>query len=648
MSGTAPKGQRTIVILGLPNTGKSQLFGRLTGAYSLTANYPRTTIEEKRVTCRINQESFEVIDTPELHCLYIHSEEELVVRDLLYRERPDILIQVINATQLKQSLTLTSDLLDLGIPLVVCLNVMDEAKKKGMRISSRSLEEKLGVPVVETIATEGSGIRELRQALGRARPGNCFGRYGETVEKSISDLALALDKTVPYPRKTAALLLLGDPFIRDFVMAGTPDHARDLLDSRILAERRNMDGKITHDFLDLRNSWVDEIAAAVLRKSAPVEHSFAERFAHLSRHPVYGIPILILFLALVFFMVVYVAEFVESGFQIFVANPVIGLVSKLLPAGFWHDFLVGQYGLVTLGIFNALGTVLPILATFFLVLSFFEDIGYITNLCVLTRRVFSKLGLSGKSITSLILSFGCKTVATLSTRGLTSFKEKFIANFLIAFAIPCGTKLALLIAVLGRIGLIAFVITFGALILCFFGVGLVLNKILKEDAVTDFIQELPTARLPNLRALLVKAGYRIAWFLKESIPIYILAAAAIFVLDRTGVLNGVATVFAPVAVGWLGLPRDVVDVLLLCFAQNGAGAGHLLKTRVISGLYTPNQIIVSAVLVTTFIPCVAHLGVLRKEMGAKAAAVMIVCIMLSALVLSGIVHHVVAFLLGGR
>ena len=159
---------KKIAIVGLPNTGKSQVFNNLTGEYTLVANYPLTTVEIKKTNCRINGQAYEVIDTPGLHCLYIHSEEELIVRNMIFEETPDIIIQCIDANQLKQSLTLTADLLELGIPMVISLNAIDETAKKGVWIDSSGLSQALGVPVIESIAVNGLGTKALKGALGKA------------------------------------------------------------------------------------------------------------------------------------------------------------------------------------------------------------------------------------------------------------------------------------------------------------------------------------------------------------------------------------------------------------------------------------------------------------------------------------------------
>jgi len=639
-------GKQTIAIVGLPNTGKSEIFGRLTGVYSLAANYPRTTVEEKRATCRIDGRLVDVIDTPGLHCLYIHSEEELAVRNLLYAERPDVLIQCIDANHLKQSLALTADLLELGIPFVVCLNAMDEAARNGTWIDSETLERQLGVPVVETIATDGCGIPDLKQALANARKGTGRKRYDDITERSVADIARALEGNVEYPWKTSALLLLDDPFIWATVKERIAAENLPLLEEKIKAARQDFGGNMARSILDQRGRWVDEMTGSVVRKRRLQLGSSAERFAHLSRHPVYGIPIFAAFLAVTFFMVVHVAGFLQAKLHAYVAAPVTDYLSNLLPTSLWKDFLVGHYGILTLGLFNALCTVLPILGTFFLAMSFFEDTGYIPNLCVLSRRVFAQLGLSGKSIMSLILAFGCRAMATLTTRGLTTFKEKFIANCLIAFTIPCGAQLALQIGILGRVGVFAFLFTFGTMILSLFIVGMALNKVMRDEEAEDYIQELPPARVPNPRAVLRKTVHRMLWFLKEALPLFLLAAAVLFVLETSGVLSSMKALLKPIAVDWMGLPPDIVDVLILCLARHEAAAG-LLLSLVDSGGLTVAQTIVSVVLITMFVPCFAHIAAIARQMGLKTACLMISCTMTSALVVAGVLHHLLAAAVGG-
>jgi len=176
-----PAELKKTVIVGLPNTGKSQVFYNLTGQYTLVANYPFTTVEIKKTKCRIDGETYEVIDTPGLHCLYIHSEEELIVRDMIFSEKPDVIVQCIDANLLKQSLTLTADLLELGIPMVISLNAIDETSRRGVWIDSDGLSRLLGVPVIESIAVNSLGTNQLKAAISKARIGKWPVKYGEII-----------------------------------------------------------------------------------------------------------------------------------------------------------------------------------------------------------------------------------------------------------------------------------------------------------------------------------------------------------------------------------------------------------------------------------------------------------------------------------
>jgi ferrous iron transport protein B len=577
---------KKIAIVGLPNTGKSQIFNNLTGEYTLVANYPLTTVEMRRARCRIDGRLFEVIDTPGLHCLYIHSEEELIVRDMIFSEKPDIIIQCIDANQLKQSLTLTADLLELGIPMVISLNAIDETARRGIWIDSGGLSHHLGVPVIESIAVNGLGTNQLKAAISRARIGKWPVKYGEIIDSGISAIASQLPEDVRFKQKAAILLLLNDPFLADYLRGIYGQEKVAQLKQEVSKVRRQFKGNLGLALNDKRSRWVDDVAENTTRKQKITPGEFSRAFGRLSRHPVFGIPILIFFLLTTFFLVVHVAGFLDAILSATILDPTIGFIEGLFQAEdgtikhqFWYDFLVGHYGILTLGLFNAIVTVLPILSVFFLMFGFLEDIGYMPNLCVLVKRLFEKIGLTGKAIMPLVLALGCKTMATLFTRGLRSRKEKFIAVYLIAFAIPCAAQLAIDMAIIGKLGnlrLLGFAIAYGTLVIVEIGIGFLLNKTIKDDEKSDFLQELPAIRIPNPKAIIVKTYYRLYWFLKEALPIFIIAAAALFFVDKIGLLDLTKTALSPIVVGWLGLPIDIVDALILSLARHEAAAGLLL------------------------------------------------------------------------
>ncbi len=636
---------KKIAIVGLPNTGKSQVFNNLTGEYALVANYPLTTVEMKRTRCEINGEPYEVIDTPGLHCLYIHSEEELIVRDMIFTDEPDIIIQCIDANQLKQSLTLTADLLELGIPMVISLNAIDETTRRGVLIDSGRLSDLLGVPVVESRTVDSVDTRELKDSLRRARRGKWNLQYGEVIDKGISDIESELPEEMSFKRKVAVLLLLADPFLADYLREKYGREKVAKLQDKVNKIRRGFRGNFGPAINKKRSQWVMETAENSTKKRKIAPGEFSRAFGRLSRHPVFGVPILLTVVFAIYLLVVNVANVIADWMNNNLWLPVESKISNIVSDGIWKDFLIGDYGVLSLGLANALLTILPILTVFFIAFGILEDIGYIPNLCVLTKRIFSRIGLTGKSVMPLVLGFGCKTMATLTTSGLRSRKEKFIAVYLIAFALPCSAQMGIDMAIFGRIGIKAFIIGYGALVFIELCAGFALNKIIKDEERSDFIQELPAIRIPSLKAIATKTYYRLYWFLKEAVPIFIIAAAVLFLLDKTGVLDLTKTIMRPVVEGWLGLPRDIVDVFILAIARHEAAAGLTLD-MVDAGALNYIQCIVTVVITTMFVPCFANIVAMCKQMGIKTGLAMALAINISSLVLGGILNWILVFTIG--
>jgi len=627
---------KRIAIVGLPNSGKSQLFNSLTGAYDLVSNYPLTTIEIKRHRCVVSGLSWEVADTPGLHGLYIQSEEELAVRAHLYKEPPDILVQCVDANRFKESLLLTADLLGLGVPLVVVLTAVGETARRGVRLDAQRLSLLLGVPVVQSPAP-GKGIAELKRVLlGGTVPPRPI-RFGEPLEAAIARIEAILPAGFPSPRESALLMLENDPSFVDVLGDG--------LAMKLEEIRSSLAGKASLMVSARRNRWVDETTASVTSAMRSSSTGFSKTFARLCRHPVYGLPILAFFLCIVYLMVVHVAGALSLFLTTTITDPVVAAVGRFLPGGFWKDLLVGPHGLLTLGLFNSLTTVLPILAVFFLVFGLLEDIGYLPNLAILTRRLSEKIGVTGNAIIPLVLGFGCKTMATMTARTLPSRREKLIVIALIAFALPCSAQMGLSIAILGQHGVRYFVLAFAFLILAEVVVGLLLNRLLPREEHGQFIQELPPIRIPRVSAVAKKTGYRLLWFLREAIPIFLVAALAMFAIDRLGLLALLKGALEPFMTGWLGLPVDMVDALLLTLARSEAAAGLILRMSR-EGTLNGVQSIVAVVLLTTFAQCFANIAAMFKEVGARSALVIVAGIYLLSFAYTGAVHELLTLTSG--
>jgi len=625
---------RKIAVVGLPNTGKSQIFNNLTGEYHLVANYPLTTMSVSRAYSQIGEESYEIIDTPGIHSLYVDSEDERIARDLILNEPLTLIIQCIDANQLKQSLNLTADLLGLALPMVVALNAVDEISKKGIWIDSEELSRLLNISVVESVAVSGRGTQALKGAVLDAKAAAGGICYGDSLEKEITAIAPVLPEEILHKRQVSILLLMGDPLLEASLEKSYGTQQLASVKAQITKQRKKLGGNIGRILTKKTSDWSDQIAAKVVKKQTVSLSQIAAGVARTSRHPLLGTPILLMIVYLTYLLVVHVANNIADGMNAILWVPVENAITGILPNGFWHDFLIGHYGILSLGLANAILTVLPILSVFFIVLHILEDSGYIPNLSVLTKRIFERLGLSGGAIMPLVLGFGCKTMATLTTKSLHSKRERYISIYLIAFAIPCAPQMGLNMSILGRMGTSAFITTFGVLFVVEIAAGLILNRILKKEEKSYFLQELPPMRLPSLKAVMIKTYYRLYWFLKEAIPVFIYAAMALFAIDKLGILAAMKRVLSPLIKGLLGLPLEMVDALILCMARHEAAVAVIISL-VEQGKLNYRQCIVAVTIATMFVPCLANIMAMVRELGTRQALTMALVINISAFIIAG-------------
>ncbi|MBF0226376.1 MAG: ferrous iron transporter B [Desulfobacterales bacterium] len=631
---------KKIMIVGLPNTGKSLIFSNMTGKFTLVANSPITTIKLKKAFCKIYNEIYEVIDTPGLHSLYIHSEEELIVRNAIFSERPDIIIQCIDANLLKHSLNLTIDLLTLGVPLVICLNAVDETSRKGMWIDSDTLSRTLGIPVVESIALQAKGVSEIKEAVLMAKTGKLNIRYGNIIEDGLSLIEHDLPTDLYYRKTIAFLCLINDTAITQYLKEKCGSIVLDKIEEDVEKVKRTFKGSIIRVVNNFRNKLIDNLVEQVVKRYKLVPYEISKTFATLSRHPVWGIPIFVGIMYIMFFMVVHVANNISDWMNNVFWLPVEQGINEIFPVGFVHDFLIGEHGVLSLGLANALLTILPILTVFFLMYNILEDTGYIPNLAVLTRKLLRQFGLSGSAIMPLSLGFGCKTMATVTTKILKSRKEKYIAIYLIAFGIPCAAQLGINMSILGMLGAKAFAIVFSLLIFIEVATGIILNKIIKtQDEQELFIMELPPIRIPSPRLVLKKTYYRLYWFLRESLMVFIYAALTLFTFDKLGILNALKNFLNPIVKGFLGLPLSMVDAIILSMVRREA-AGALMIDLIKKGDLNYVQSIIAVVLTSMLVPCFANIMAMINELGTKSALFMTLTINISAFLITGALNYV--------
>ncbi len=562
-----------ILLIGNPNVGKSVVFNRLTGVDVICSNYPGTTVEFTKGKMRIQGKRAEVIDVPGTYTLDPTSKAEEVATKMLCEG--DIVINVIDATNLERSLNLTLQLLKQKVPMLVALNLWDETKHTGISIDIKKLEEILGVPCVPTCAISGEGIKQLVQKISGARissyeyeEGNRWYEIGKIIDK--------VEKITH--RHHTFLERLGDASVMP--ITGIPI-AILILYTVFKIIRFIGEGLIGYVFEPIfEKLW----APLILKLSGLMD---AQGWLH---------------------------------------NILIG---KLIDGKI--DF-VESLGLLTTGLFVPIAMVLPYVFAFYLVLSFLEDSGYLPRLAILVDTVMHKVGLHGLAIIPMMLGFGCNVPAALSTRIMETRRERFISATLMAIAVPCMAQIAMIVGLVGKHGAKGLSIIFGTLFIVWVVLGILFNRFLKGESPEIFV-EIPAYRIPYFKGLLKKVWIRIKWFLREAVPWVLVGVFIVNVLYAFRIIEFVGQFTSPVITKVLGLPSEAVGALIIGFLRKDVAVGMLAPL----GL-TLKQLIIASVVLTMYFPCVATFTTMAKELGLidmlKSAGIMVI----SALAAGGLLN----------
>ena len=322
-----------------------------------------------------------------------------------------------------------------------------------------------------------------------------------------------------------------------------------------------------------------------------------------------------------------------------VVNPLaIRAVEAVIPWTLVREFFVGPYGLVTMALAYGLAIVLPIVTTFFIVFSLLEDSGYLPRLAVMVNRPFKTMGLNGKAVLPMVLGLGCDTMATMTTRILETRKERIQVTLLLALGVPCSAQLGVLLGMMAGISTVGIVVWLAVVALTMMAVGWLAARLLPGKG-SDFILELPPMRLPRLDNILIKTMARLEWYLKEVLPLFLLGTAILFVLNATGALVWIEKLAEPLVVGVLGLPAKAADAFLIGFLRRDYGAAGLFMLAR-AGLMTQEQVVVSLIVITLFVPCIANLLVIVKEHGPRVALGVAATVFPLAFAVGGLVHLV--------
>ena len=641
-----------IALAGNPNCGKTTLFNALTGSNQYVGNWPGVTVEKKEGTAHIGEKTVTVVDLPGIYSLSPYSMEEIVARDFIIGESPDCVIDIVDATNLERNLYLTVQLLELERPTVVALNFMDEVEKRGDKIDVPRLAKELGVPIIPITARTGEGVEELMHTAHRQmhlgvtiEPDDLYDDYTHDIHHRMGELLHDYAYAANLPAHWASIKLLeGDSIVEKAL--NLPPEVKNKLDA-LVAEYENSSDLGDRETLvaDSRYQYIQRVVGtSVVKGGVPGELTFSEKIDKVVTHRIWAIP-LFLCTMLVMFVVTFgpfgswLSDCVGAGMDALSQ----WLSLALEGAGVSHVLI----SLVCDGIIAGVGgvlTFLPQIALLFLFLSFLEDSGYMSRAAFIMDRALRRFGLSGKAFIPMLMGFGCSVPAIMGARTMENEKDRRMTILLVPF-MSCSAKLP----VYGLISAAFFgpwagLVVFGLyLIGMVVGIlsGLFFKKTLFAGEPAPFVLELPPYRLPSLGNMLTHVWQKVKGFLVKAGTLILLMSMVLWLLQSfdfslrmvedaaqsmLGILGGIlAPVFAPCGFGhWqaavalltgLVAKEMVVSSLSMFYGFSLTAASGAVATAMVG--FTPLSAFAMLVFILLYVPCVAAVSTLFKEMNSR-------------------------------
>jgi len=613
-----------VIFIGQPNSGKSTLFNAIAGPKAETSNFPGTSVKHTHSLVNIEGQLLNVVDLPGTYSLNPSEPAEKVVLTHLFQEKPDLIINIVDASILGRSLELTIELLELGYPMIVALNMMDLAEKKGIVIDSQRLEKILGVRVVPTIASHGRGIKDLLEAAFTCLDEGCPVaplRWSRAVEEEVDRLSSAIppDFSIVANRRFTAIKLIeaNETFCSDVLEEVDPEFKRELdrAEKNIEATR----GAPPYEVISAeRHHLAMKLFEESSRVRRGVRLSWDERVDDIIMHPILGFPIL----AAVFLVFFFLIFKIGSPLEALLLGPIGQLrrtLSTLLGSGLLFHLADG----LVQGIGGGVAIVLPYFLPLLFLMAFLDDLGYLARAGFLLDTFMHRIGLHGKSVSPFILGFGCNVPAVLSTRILESTRDRVITSILIPF-IPCSARTTIILA------LVAFYLgPFWALgfyllnILLVGGIGRLLTLFYKSPS-PGLILEIPSLKAPSLKAMARKTYIELKSFVRFAWPILVGGSIVLSLLQFLKLDRVLNAAFSPLVVHGLGLPQELGITLVFGFLRKELSLIMMLQALGVAyqdllTVISKEQILVFTVFVSFFIPCLSTFAILWKENGKKVA-----------------------------
>ncbi|MDM0616473.1 ferrous iron transport protein B [Clostridium perfringens] len=660
----------TIALAGNPNCGKTSLFNLLTKSRQHIGNWPGVTVEKKEGTLKFKGESYKVIDLPGTYSLGAYSEDEIVARNYILKDKPDVVINVVDATNLERNLYLTTQLIEMGANVVIALNMIDQAEALNIEIDTNKLSKRLGVPIIKTSALKNRGIEELIETSIHSKKNEKLINinYGEDIENEIKNLSSLLEtykNKLEFPVNWTALKLLeNDEYIKDKVkQLNSPSIFTKLEESNKTIEK-NIGFEADMSIVDKRYSFISSITEDVIKKPSEKQVTTTEKIDKIVTNKYLGIPIFALIMYCLYELTFIIGAGIQEWFGDLIAKAGV-IVSEWFSNMGAPELLVG---FIDKGLFGGVGAVLsflPLIMVMYLLLGLLEDSGYMARAAYVMDRLMRGLGLHGKTFVSMIVSVGCNVPGIMSTRTLENKKDRMIAILINPF-ISCGARMPIYAVFVEAFfpthqGLVLFSLYVLGIIVALIS-GKIFSKTLFKGESSYFVMELPAYRMPSIKNVFLlmweKAG---AFFKKAGMIIFpmmiVLWALSVLPLgvepnSEHSILGMIGSFIAPLFVlagygTWqagvsliTGILAKESVVATMGMVYAGVEEGEAL-INVIQQVFTPLSAISFLVMTLLYTPCLAALGAIKRETNSmKWTIFSAVYTFVIALVLSTLVYQV--------
>ncbi len=638
----------TIALAGNANVGKSVIFNQLTGSDQIIGNWPGKTVDRAEGTLSFEGYNITVIDLPGIYSFSTFSMEELVSRDYIALEKPDVVVNVLDASVLERNLFFTLQLLEMQAPLVLCLNQVDVAKSKGIIIDKDKLEETLGIPVVFAIATRGEGIYEVvKEAVKVAthKPQPKQFKYRKELEEKIEQLKTIIEKEnlgLQYPPRWLAIKLLeGDSEITKIV-TGKSKAVSDASKTIAAELKKSCEEPCFSVIASERYALASSIAASALQQNE-IWNTFSDKLEWLTTHRVLGyftsIGVIAGLLLWTFFVGNALSGLISGGLNfIQPVDPALSTTQPILSI-----ILNGVWSGITAG----LTLIIPFVIPFYLLLAIVEDSGILTRVAFMMDSAMHKMGLHGKALIPIILGYGCNVPAISACKIMETRRERLLAAFAITFT-PCSARTIILFGMVGLfVGVQWALLLYVVDVVVIFALGRVAMKAVPGKS-TGLIMEMSSFKMPSLKVVTKQTWARTKSIIYVVFPIYIVGSALVQAAYAFNILTPLSDALAPLTVWWLGLPVWAGILLILGTVRKEfvlIGAVAILGTTNLLAGFSPVQLVVMALVAMLYIPCISTVAILGKEFGWKATAVISAANIGVALLVGGLAYRLLSLFL---